>query len=187
MDIFLASCKILKTDFNTRSFKKVAVFLGFEEGINANVSFDSVMVYKGRNKFDYKPAIDQKEIFSIQTKVKKLTQDNFDEQMRNLMGFVNSKLLTRDRSRLDYFHSMKEILPTYFKMYLSSPLGEEGSSYCQRSSLSLSEIMGIFGVKSKQWHCTGKNGGFHQFIEYYNPYSKKWIVIDSIPLTRLRQ
>ncbi|MDH5400618.1 MAG: hypothetical protein OEX02_20865, partial [Cyclobacteriaceae bacterium] len=64
----------------------------------------------------------------------------------------------------------------YFPGYLLEAGKTNG--YCQRVSLSLGEVLRSMGVKSRQLHWQKDGVGFHQFIEYYNPYSDQWIIID---------
>lgn len=53
-------------------------------------------------------------------------------------------------------------------------------AYCQRSSILLSLMLSSISIYSRHWHASYQNNkGYHQFIEYYNPKRRKWIIVDA--------
>jgi len=64
--------------------------------------------------------------------------------------------------------------------YLHSYASDENveNAYCQKSSLSLDEILKLFKIPVRQIYWEKNCLGFHQFTEYWNPFDKKWKLID---------
>ena len=73
---------------------------------------------------------------------------------------------------------------TYFNQYRHAPT-QVKDGYCQRSSLSLGEILSNeFNIPVRQIYMQFAGIGKHQFLEYWNPFSRRWIIIDPCFNTR---
>lgn len=106
----------------------------------------------------------------------------FDESIQALANLVNEVLLSDLQGRVmifsDQFHSLSSNDYPYLTTYLNN-LDSITTAYCQKSSLSLGEILyNEFNIPVRQIHMQAGGIGFHQFLEYWNPYKNKWIVID---------
>lgn len=81
---------------------------------------------------------------------------------------------------IDYFHNEYALkhhrlssVPEYFII-------KDNGAYCQQSALLLSKCLSSIGIYSMQWHLWDDKTKTspHQFLSYYNPSLKKWIIID---------
>ncbi|WP_185153347.1 hypothetical protein, partial [Fulvivirga lutimaris] len=64
--------------------------------------------------------------------------------------------------------------------YLATYINDEKvrNAYCQKSSLSLGELLRLYHIPTRQLHWQKDCSGFHQFLEYYNKHDSKWKIID---------
>jgi len=73
-----------------------------------------------------------------------------------------------------------QLMPTsYLQSYLALPIKETSNAYCVKSSESAHDILDVFGVMTRQIHFYNVDDvPIHQCFEYWNPYMKKWIIVD---------
>lgn len=73
-----------------------------------------------------------------------------------------------------------QLMPTsYLQSYLAIPIKESSNAYCVKSSESAHDILDAFGVMTRQIHFWNVDDvPIHQCFEYWNPYMKKWIIVD---------
>lgn len=73
-----------------------------------------------------------------------------------------------------------QLMPTsYLQSYLGIPIKETSNAYCVKSSESVHDILDVFGVMTRQIHFWNVDDvPIHQCFEYWNPYMKKWIIVD---------
>ncbi len=68
---------------------------------------------------------------------------------------------------------------SYLQSYLALPIKETSKSYCVKSSNSAHDILGEFGLMTRQIHFYNKDDiPIHQCFEYWNPYLGRWIIVD---------
>lgn len=109
----------------------------------------------------------------------KFTPSSIDQDVKTVSLWVTTNLEAPKSQREVLLERFKGQWPDYFKGFLQSPEGETSSAFCQRSSLSLAEILSYYGVRTKQVHAIdGKNNGVHQFVEYRNPTTFEDTIID---------
>lgn len=169
--------------FNSGSRDHVVLALGFINGINAEVYFRNTVL----KEYEYPSTIASSEfarhletIFPVD-----FTAMQFDSTVCRIADYVNSVLLCRrtyfdDTVELPLLASMIGNDPaySYFNGYRDS-LDQVNIGYCQKSSLSLAEILtNEFHIPVRQVHMVFGDVGKHQFTEYWNPFAGKWIAID---------
>jgi len=64
----------------------------------------------------------------------------------------------------------------YLRKYIADPQIRDG--YCQKSSLSLDELIRLYKIPTRQLHWQINCSGIHQFLEYWNAYDEQWKIID---------
>lgn len=182
--------------FYNRKATQVAVVIGFMNGINASAVFKNASLTECK----YTPKMSGSNFASYLAKRVPLsfTAKDYDSTINRISDYMNSVLLAR------YYHAHDKSLPgsIYYHdtdtmqsriwnwlidkdtsyVYLSHNLLTLDSitvGYCQRSSLSLAEILtNEFNIPVRQLHMVFGDIGEHQFQEYWNPFAGRWIIID---------
>ncbi|HTN08893.1 hypothetical protein [Agriterribacter sp.] len=171
--------------FNSRNAHSVSIEIGFLDGMSGSFDCGPVQIVQQ----DYEPHI-SKTGFSDYLNQKMLLSfdaDQFDSSISLLCDYLNSVLQSVIK-RYDLFAGELPELQTllvnrteyvYLPYYLSVP-DSASIAYCQRSSLSLQGILtNEFNIPTRAIHLQDDTQtGFHQFLEYWNPFHEKWIVID---------
>jgi hypothetical protein len=162
----------------------VAIVIGFFNGINARAIFKNALL----DEYHYTPRITSS-AFSNYLNLRQgplvFSARQFDQSVNNLAEFVNSILLCRyayysDSAQLPVVRKLIGDNPQYgyFNQYLDT-LANIQIGYCQKSSLSLGEILGNeFNIPTRQMFMVFGPVGKHQFLEYWNPFASRWIIID---------
>jgi len=169
--------------FYSKKQTQVAFVCGFLSGINAHVTFTNAALVE----YKYEPRISGSD-FSAHLSQKfplVFTARQYDSTILKISDYVNSVLLCRyayfdDTTELPILHQMIGSDPhyAYFNSYRDS-LDQIQVGYCQKSSLSLAEILtNEFNIPVRQVHMVFGPEGKHQFQEYWNPFDSKWIAID---------
>jgi hypothetical protein len=175
--------------FYNKKETEVAVVIGFFEGINANVVFSNASL----TEYKYTPRMSGS-YFSAYLGNKfplVFNARQYDSTINRISDYVNSVLLCRyayfsDTAELPILDQMIGNNPdyAYLNQYLHD-LDEIRVGYCQKSSLSLGEILtNEFNIPVRQLHMVFGTEGKHQFQEYWNPFSRRWIIIDPCFNTR---
>lgn len=106
----------------------------------------------------------------------------FDESIQALANLVNEVLLSDLQGRVMIFSDQFYLLSSNDYPYLTTNLRDLANitvAYCQKASLSLAEILNNeFNIPVRQIYLQAGGTGFHQFLEYWNPFEDKWIAID---------
>jgi hypothetical protein len=167
----------------------VTVVIGFLNGINGTATFRNASL----TEYDYKPRVSGSAFSAHLSKKFPLvfTAGQYDTTIGKISDYVNSVLLCRyeyfdDTTELPILNQLigSDIAYTYFNEYRNS-LDSITDSYCQKSSLSLGEILtNEFNIPVRQIHMEVGGVGLHQFLEYWNPFAAKWIIIDPCFSTR---
>jgi hypothetical protein len=161
----------------------VNLVIGFLTGINGKATFTDVTLAE----YDYKPKISQSGFAAYLGKKFPLVFNNleYDSTIDKIADYMNSVLLCRyeyysDTTELPILDSLigSDTAYAYFNGYRHS-LDSITDSYCQKSSLSLGEILANeFNIPVRQIYMVIGGVGLHQFQEYWNPFADKWIIID---------
>jgi len=169
--------------FYSKKQTQVAFVFGFFGGINAKITFSNATLAE----YKYQPKISGSD-FSMYLSRKfplLFTSRQYDATVARISDYVNSVLLCRyayydDTTELPLLNRMigSDSNYTYFNEYRDN-LDQIQDSYCQKSSLSLGEILtNEFNIPVRQLHMVFGSEGKHQFQEYWNPFAGKWIAID---------
>ncbi len=99
---------------------------------------------------------------------------DLDKNVRKLAKAVNSTFLS------GYSHTLPNLLTTDQAPYLLKFLADTKveTAYCQKSSLSLDDLLRVFHIPTRQIHWQKECVGFHQFLEYFDKKTGRWKIID---------
>lgn len=171
--------------------KQVVVVIGFLDGINGTASLNGATM----EKYDYTPTLPvDVSAFSSHLNQRlglSFSPDGFDTTISKIGDYVNTVLLSQDKFLSDTGENTildamigADSAYTYFNQYRHAP-SQVKDGYCQRSSLSLGEILtNEFNIPVRQMFMQFAGIGKHQFQEYWNPFSRRWIIIDPCFNTR---
>lgn len=175
--------------FYAKQAGPVTVVIGFLNGINGTATFRNASL----TEYDYKPRVSGSAFSTHLSKKFPLvfTAGHYDSTITKISDYVNSVLLCRyeyyaDTTELPILNQLigSDTAYTYFNQYRNS-LDSITDSYCQKSSLSLGEILtNEFNIPVRQIYMVIGGVGLHQFQEYWNPFAAKWIIIDPCFSTR---
>ncbi len=104
---------------------------------------------------------------------------NLDKNIAKLAKALNQTLLTKNQPLAltmapdNVFTST--VTPFFYRYSHDRNIRD---SYCQKSSLSLDDLLGLFNVPARQIHWQKNCTGFHQFLEYWHPKERKWKILD---------
>jgi hypothetical protein len=193
---FVAYCdlpeyKRLSIRFITDKTDSVKVALGFPDGMNAMVVFDNVLLKKSQIG-DFSDAARK---FAHDLKLEEFNINTFDSNIEKISSRLNYLLIsgysnylkTGQTSYLEESDNEKaEFIRRYGALMTDSYLYESftrpsilmAEAYCQRTSLVHSKILEHFNIATNQIYWVKDGIGIHQFFEYWNPFSQKWIILD---------
>ena len=171
--------------FHSRSANTVSVEIGFPDGMSGSFDCGPVEVVQQYyepyiSKTGFSDYINQKTLLSF-------SADQLDSSISLLCDYTNSilqsvikgyDLLAGELSKLQTLLINRDEY-VYLPYYLSTP-DSASVAYCQRASLSLQEILtNEFNIPTKAVHLQDDTQtGFHQLLQYWNPFREKWIAID---------
>lgn len=169
--------------FYARREMEVTIAIGFLNGINARATFSDVSLAK----YTYQPEISNSDFAAYLNNKLNLTftHDTYDSSINKLADYLNGVLLSKNMyqaytAELPVINNMIGTNENYvyFNQYLNN-LDEITDAYCQKVSLSLDEILtNEFSIPVRQIHVQMGGTGVHQFLEYWNPFARNWIIID---------
>jgi hypothetical protein len=175
--------------FYSKKAGPVNVVIGFLNGINGTATFKDASL----TGYDYHPRISNSGLSAyLGSKFPLLfTVGKYDTTISRISDYVNSVLLCQyayydDTTELPILDQLigTDTAYSYFNAYRHS-LDSITDSYCQKSSLSLGEILtNEFNIPVRQIYMVIGGVGLHQFQEYWNPFANKWIIIDPCFNTR---
>lgn len=95
-----------------------------------------------------------------------------------LAASVNMAFLSKNEFAVATFKDQifSQIGTQYLSKFINDPNIKD--AYCQKSSLSLDELIRSFNIPTRQLHWQKDCTGFHQFLEYWNAYDNRWEIID---------
>ena len=119
---------------------------------------------------------------AIKLGIELLPNNSLDNNVDMLAASINTAFLSKKSKERSL------ILATYREpmfgeigtQYLSKYINDQNikDAYCQKSSLSLDELLRSYNIPTRQIHWQKDCSGFHQFLEYWNTYSLRWEIID---------
>ncbi|MEQ8476810.1 hypothetical protein [Fulvivirga sp.] len=101
---------------------------------------------------------------------------NFEGKDLDRENLIQENQIIRDSLK----YAFNQLMPSSFlQSYLELPIKETSNAYCVKASESAHDILGVFGVMTRQIHFYNiEDIAVHQCFEYWNPYLQKWIIID---------
>ena len=156
---------------------------GFPANMNANIEVSNVSVHE--TTYDPAPMAHPLADLLIQQLELFFTRQEFDNSIRKLCDYVNQMLICANQNIQceDYILQTRNLIAAdssfQFSIRNFQRTSEIDQAYCQRSSLTLDEVLNnAFHIPVRQVHLMFGDIGKHQFIEYWNPFAGKWIAID---------
>ena len=144
---------------------------------------DTLFVYKEQYFENVAPNLDKmkREIAAI-TGVSSFDAGTFDQNVEIIATSINASLLNNSGQEGQAIASLyaSDLFKSEQTSYLHTYMVDEKdrNAYCQKSSLSLDEILKLYKIPVRQIHWQKNCSGIHQFTEYWNPYDKQWKLID---------
>ncbi len=183
---------ILSVKFFSGKHSSVKVMLGFLNGMNAEVLFDNITLTRTSPLASFDPCV---QMLARSLGVTDFSEQTFDKNVQQIIARLDYLLIdgykrflkTNDSSYLVQSKKIRQEAiarfdpcfgKTYFLESLRQPVTDVWIAYCQRSSLVASEILGEFNISTHEIYFVDDSTGYHQFIEYWNPYKQSWVIID---------
>jgi hypothetical protein len=162
--------------------KDVKIEFGFTKGSIGSALIDTIKVRPVKYTFDFGEKNNAKTHLIENNLGITLRQDeHLDENVNLLASSINTAYLPKynkvnpmpmNTYRSDVFTDEST---SYLSTYINT---EDRGAYCQKSSLSIDELLQLYQIPTRQLHWQKDCSGFHQFLEYWNESDKKWKIID---------
>lgn len=179
---FESGIQKLEFVFNSGNDTSFKLILGFLHGMNGSIRFSNVAVKD--YVYNEKPVMTSFGKFLVNKLKLSFNQDEFNNSIVKLKDYVNRVLMCEiDSNNLEkQIRRLKSILDPIEYPYFLNNLNELSTiwnGYCQHASLTMGELLNNeFNVPTRQVYMQFQGTGKHQFLEYWNPFSKNWVVID---------
>lgn len=163
--------------------KEVKIKFGFINGSIGNALVDTIMIKKVNYKITSNRANKNKiKLIAENLSLSLLADESLDQNINHLAKSINSAFLSKNNSESHYsvLTYSSDVFKDEFTNYLSTYINDDSvrNSYCQKSSLSLDELLRLYNIPTRQLHWQINCSGIHQFLEYWNAYDNKWKIID---------
>ena len=174
-----------RTQFTFAVFEpgEVEVAFGVTAGSIGDVQIESIRPYKIEYLLsDVEDISPQLKVLQNQLGLIDDLPDDPDPWIDSMAHNINRAFLESDSERgqglLMAYQS--DVFADSSTRYLNKFMNNvaDKSAYCQKSSLSLDEIIRSFGIQTRQLHWEQDCSGIHQFLEYWNEEDKAWKIID---------
>jgi hypothetical protein len=160
--------RIASVTFDSQGRTRVTVKIGYPSGMNGTAIYDGVSMFEDDPAPRYRYQINYRDVVGI-------AAQPVDDLVPQLADYVSALLAAPRAERMAYRAAHAAYLPYYLYSFLSAPDGAPGrDGWCQRTALSLAELLTMYGVRTRQVHSDSVQ---HQFIEYFD--GAKWVVFDS--------
>jgi len=176
-------CKRTLFSIHINDSENVTLRIGLGARTLGSAYPDTLFVYKEKYFEKEAPNLDEmkSEIASI-IGVSSFDAGTFDQNVETIGASVNASLLRNPNQKGQAIASLyasdlfKSEQTSYLHRYMT--VDKSRNAYCQKSSLSLDEILKLYKIPVRQIHWQVNCSGIHQFTEYWNPYDKRWKLID---------
>lgn len=159
--------RIATVTFDSGDRTQVNLEIGYLTGMNGTVVYDGVTMFEDDPTLSYQYQTSYRDVIGIPAMP-------VDELVPTLSDYVTTLLAMPAADRLTHRDAYAAVLPYYLYSFLSAPDGAGSrASWCQRTSLALSELLAMYGVPTRQIHASPVQ---HEFIEYFD--GQKWVVFD---------
>ena len=176
-------CKRTLFSVHTTGPEIIKLSIGLVANTLGLVFPDTLFVYKEQYFRNVALNLDKmkSEIAAI-TGVSSFDAGTFDQNVETIATSINTSLLNNSGQEGQAIASLyaSDLFKSEQTSYLHTYMVDENdrNAYCQKSSLSLDEILKLYKIPVRQIHWQKNCSGIHQFTEYWNPYDKQWKLID---------
>lgn len=183
--------KKLSIKFISNQTDSIKVTLGFPDGMDATVVFDNIELRKstiGRfspivQKYSDRVGLDEFSAKTFDSNIEKISHhlNSFliEGYNKYLQSGQLSELQASDNRRKEFVQEYGPLLTDpYAYTSFTMPSANMANAYCQRTALVHSMILAQYNVFTRQIHWVKDGVGIHQFVEYWNPFRKEWIILD---------
>ena len=173
-----ATCKRVLFDIHNYQPSIWTLRIGFEQNSEGHALLDTL--YTTKEDFFKELTIDPREMrrtISEEAGISEFDSSNFDRNVDQLAAGLNAAFLATESQPSVFGDALFDTESTRF-LFTYAQDEDVGSGYGPKSSLSLDEILKLYRIPVRQLHWTRECFGFHQFLEYWNPYDRRWKIID---------
>ena len=176
-------CKRTLFSVHTTGPENIKLRIGLTANTVGMAFPDTLFVYKEQYFENVAPNLDKmkREIAAI-TGVSSFDAGTFDQNVETIGTSINTSLLNKSGQEEQAIASLyaSDLFNSEQTSYLHTYMvdDKDRNAYCQKSSLSLDEILKLYKIPVRQIHWHINCSGIHQFTEYWNPYDKQWKLID---------
>jgi len=176
-------CKRTLFSIHTTGPEKIKLSIGLIANTQGTAFPDSLFIYKEQYFENIAPDLEKmkKEIAAI-TGVYSFDAATFDQNVETIGTSINTSLLNSSSQEGQAIASLyaSDLFNSEQTSYLHTYMVDDKvrNAYCQKSSLSLDEILKLYRIPVRQIHWQENCSGIHQFTEYWNPYDEQWKLID---------
>jgi len=171
--------ELLSETFISDSDEEITVKIGFDDGINSELKIYYVEMIEVSPEVEFIRY--EKTPKKFIEKCVNWNQLNLNASVSDITDYTLSILANPDENeRLKFKQKYSPYLTSWISAFIDYyTTAVHLSEFCQVASLSAAEATSLFGIQTRQWHWTDNNGiGQHQFFEYFDAKSNKWIVVD---------
>lgn len=170
-------------DLPIKNTQEIKFEFGFKNGSVGSALLDTIMIHKTKYTVDLDISNESKIQLIEQNLSLSLQQDeNLDQNVNRLAESINAAFLSKQdpTSHPPILTYRSSIFKDEYTSYLAKYINDKKvrNAYCQKSSLSLDELLRLYQIPTRQLHWQKNCSGFHQFLEYHNKYDDKWKIID---------
>ena len=176
-------CKRTLFSVHTTGPENIKLRIGLTANTVGMAFPDTLFVYKEQYFKSVAPNLDKmkREIAAI-TGVSSFDAGTFDQNVETIGTSINTSLLNNSGQEGQAIASLyaSDLFNSEQTSYLHTYMvfDKDRNAYCQKSSLSLDEILKLYKIPVRQIHWQKNCSGIHQFTEYWNAYDKQWKLID---------
>jgi hypothetical protein len=160
--------RIAAVTFDSGQRTRVTVKIGYPSGMNGTAIYDGVSMFEENPALNYAYQTTYRDVIRIPAQP-------VDDLVPQLADYVTTLLASSHADRVAHHDAYAAVLPYYLDQFLAAPDGSGSrSAWCQRTALALGELLGMYGVRTRQIHAASPQ---HEFLEYFD--GNKWVVFDS--------
>lgn len=185
IEIFSSEETCLRTVFTLpiKEKREIKIEFGFKDGSIGSALLDTIMIRKRSYIIAKEDSIESKvELIEQNLSLTLQKDETLDQSVNTLAKSINDAFLSKKDtvSHNPILTFSSSIFKDEYTSYLATYINDEKvrNAYCQKSSLSLDELLRLYQIPTRQLHWQKDCSGFHQFLEYYNMYDNKWKIID---------
>lgn len=176
-------CKRTLFSIHTTELENIRLSIGLIANTKGTAFLDTLFIY--REKY-FKNVAHNLEKMKIEiagiTGINTFNAVTFDRNVETIGKSINTSFLEKSGEEGQTIASVysSDLFDSEQTSYLNAYVVDDKvrNSYCQKTSLSLDEILKLYKIPVRQIHWEENCSGVHQFTEYWNPYDQQWKLID---------